>query len=104
MVHKYRAKPLTIEGIRFASTKEGNHYLVLKDRLRCGEISDLVLQPKFPIVVNGIKICTYIADFGYTEVATGDRVICDVKGVKTPVYRIKAKLVKALFGIDILEV
>lgn len=104
MAHKYRAKPIVIDGIRFASTKEGNHYMVLKDRIRCGEIIDLELQPEFPIMINGLKICVYKADFRYTEVATGEVVICDVKGVRTPVYRIKAKLVKALFDIDILEV
>jgi len=104
MVSKYRAKPITIDGIRFASTKEGNHYRVLKDRLRCGEISDLKLQPRFKLVVLGKKICTYVADFEYIEVATGELITCDVKGVRTREYIIKAKLVKALFGIDILEV
>lgn len=104
MANKYCAKAVTVDGIRFASKKEAAHYGALKIRLRLGEISDLRLQPKFPLAVNGVKICTYIADFEYTEVATGERIVCDVKGVKTPVYRIKAKLVKALFGIDIFEV
>jgi hypothetical protein len=30
--------------------------------------------------------------------------VADVKGVKTPVYQLKKKLVKALHGIDIVEV
>lgn len=60
-------------------------------------------QIKFPFVIGGIKICTYKLDFKVTY--TGNRVeYIDVKGVKTPVYRIKKKLMQALYGIDIKEV
>jgi len=67
-----------------------------------GEIINLELQPKFPIEVNGIKICTYIADFRYKE-RDGTEVVEDCKGFKTDVYRLKKKLVKAIYGIEILE-
>ena len=60
-------------------------------------ISALVLQPKFPIEVCWKKICTYIADFLYYE--NGNKVIEDVKGVKTSVYRIKKKLTEANYDI-----
>ena len=65
-------------------------------------ISDLVLQPKYPIEVCGKKICTYIADFMYNE--DGKQVVEDVKGVKTSVYRIKKKLTEAIYNITIKEV
>lgn len=64
----------------------------------------LELQPKYPLTVNGEKICTYIADFKYWDAQKNAEIVEDVKGVRTPVFRIKSKLVKALYGIDIVEV
>ncbi len=52
---------------------------------------------------NQQRIGFYKADFRYEVTATGERVIEDVKGVRTAVYRLKKKLVKALYGIEIIE-
>lgn len=97
---KYKAKPTVIDGIRFASKAEARRYETLKIELAAGIIKDLELQPKFPIVVNGVKICTYIADFKY--LLKNREIIEDVKGVKTSVFNIKQKLLKAVYGIDVL--
>jgi len=100
--HKYGAKSCLIDGIRFDSQAEGRRFSQLKLLLRAGTIEDLVLQPRFPFVVNGIKVCTYVADFGYRE--ADESVVEDVKGVKTDVYRIKRALMKAIYGIEIREI
>jgi hypothetical protein len=50
-----------------------------------------------------VKICSYRADFVYLETATGEQVIEDVKGMITPEYRIKAKLMAAQ-GLPVTEV
>lgn len=98
---KYRAKPTVVDGIRFASKKEASRYLELRLLEKAGEINQLELQPSFDLMVSGVKVGRYICDFEYKN---GDKwVYEDVKGVKTPVYRLKKKLVKALYGIDILE-
>jgi hypothetical protein len=61
----------------------------------------LELQPRYPLIVNGEKVGTYVGDFRYFE---GDVLILeDVKGILTPVYRLKRRLVKALYGLDIRE-
>ena len=101
-MNKYRAKKVVIDGIRFASLKEGRRYNELKLLVKAEEIFDLTLQPKYTIKHNNIKICTYRADFTYTDVR-GVETIEDVKGFKTPVYRLKKKMMKAFYGIDILE-
>lgn len=101
-MNKYRAIRTEVDGIMFASKKEALRYKELKFLLQEERISDLVLQPKFPIEVNGKKICTYIADFIYNE--DGIQVVEDVKGVKTSVYRIKKKLTEAIYNITIKEV
>jgi len=70
---------------------------------RAGEISNLELQPKFPITVNGTKVCTYIADFAYFT--PKEKIVEDVKGVLTPMYRLKKKLTEAVYrGVKITEV
>jgi len=101
---KYNAEPVTIDGIRFDSKAEGKRYTELKLLERAGEISGLELQPKFIITVNGFKICEYNADFRY--VRDGKIVVEDVKSepTKTPVYRLKKKLVYALHGVEITEI
>lgn len=67
-----------------------------------GLIKNLELQPKYSMDVCGIHICNYVADFRYRD-SNGKAITEDVKGVKTAVYRIKAKLLKALHDIDVLE-
>ena len=101
--HKYGAKPVVIDGIRFASQKEGRRYQELLLLQRSGEIRDLKLQPRIDICAPGYgKVCTYVADFFYT--AGGHPVYEDCKGFKTQIYRLKKKLVCAFVGIDIKEI
>ena len=100
---KYRAKRTEIDGYKFASKMEGRRYLELKLMQQQGEISNLSLQPRFRLEINGVKICDYIADFRYTPTDTDQEVIEDVKGAITPVYRVKRNLMKAIHGIEILE-
>lgn len=101
---KYRSKRTTVDGITFASKAEARRYGELKLLERAGKIQGLELQPRFDLVVMGRKVARYVADFAYTERATGKPVLEDVKGMKTPVYRLKAKLMQALYGITISEV
>lgn len=101
---KYGARPTFVDGIRFASMAEATHYAELKLLLRAGKIVDLVLQPRYPLTVNGIEVGTYIADFGYTITeprAAQSAVVVDVKGFDTPVSRLKRKIAEAIYGIHI---
>lgn len=100
---KYGAVPTTVDNVRFASKKEAVRYGDLKILERAGKITGLELQRKFAIEHNGHKICTYICDFDYFD-SDGKQIIEDVKGVKTAVYRIKKRLIKAFFDIDIQEI
>jgi hypothetical protein len=101
---KYRNVKTEVDGIKFDSQAEARRFTELRHRLDAGEIQHLTLQHKYPISVNGMKICTYIADFLYLDVKRGEHVVEDVKGVLTPMYRMKKKLMKAVHGIDIVEV
>ena len=48
--------------------------------------------------------CSYVADFVYTDKATGQTVVEDTKGVRTKEYIIKRKLMLHVHGIRIKEV
>lgn len=118
---------LPIDGILFDSRREAEYYDELKLREKAGEITDLQLQVKFSIDINGKHICNYFADFVYWEyesltapdpthyakvliIAPKEakkqkrKVVVDVKGMRTDVYRLKKKLVEAVYGIEITEV
>jgi len=104
-VNKYHNRKTVVDGIAFASKAEARRYLEVMMLQRGGAISQLELQPRFPMVVNNVKVCTYVADFSYNE--NGQHVVEDVKSeatCKLPVFRIKKKLMLALYGIDVQEV
>ncbi len=69
---------------------------------QAGEFCVIELQVPFKIVHNEVKICKYVADF-VTYDNNGVRTVIDCKGFKTPIYNLKKKLVKAFYGIDIVE-
>ena len=102
---KYRAKKTVVDGITFASKKEAKRYQELKLLQKAGKIKELELQPKFPMIINCAKICTYIADFRYYDNDIKDFIVEDVKGIRLPVYKIKKKLLLALYpGIIFKEI
>jgi hypothetical protein len=102
--NKYGAVKTTVYGITFESGHEANRYLILRDMLRAGEIKDLRRQVDYRIDINGEHICIYRADFVYVDTITGQEVVEDAKGVRTPVYRLKRKLMRAVLDIEIQEV
>lgn len=77
--------------------------MLLKARQRQGEIKDLVLQPRFPLMVDGVLVCTYISDFQFFDLDEGRLRLIDVKGVRTDLYRLKKKLMKAKYPELLLE-
>ena len=102
---KYGNRKVKMGDLTFDSAKEAKRWGELQFMVKAGEIKNLERQVRFPIVVNGVKVCTYIADHVYDEMA--GRVVEDVKSEftrKDPVYRLKNKLMKACHGIDIREV
>lgn len=100
---KYGNKRVIIDGIQFDSKKEADHYSKLKLLEKAGKITGLSLQVKYPFIHNEVKIASYIADFTWYD-EQGKFIVCDVKGFRTAIYRLKKKMMKAYYGFDILEV
>lgn len=100
MRNKYRAKAVRYNGIYFPSTGEYNRYIELKLALSCGQISDLVVHPRYPIVVNNQHVCFVELDFSYTK--DGQEIFEDFKGVYTSESRLRHKLFEAYYGATVL--
>lgn len=105
---KYKNKKTVVDGITFDSKKEAARYSELKLLERQGAIKDLALQVRIPLEVNHVRVCIYVCDFQYSIPARSVLgltrwVFEDCKGMRTPVYILKKKLVKAILGIEILE-
>jgi len=99
---KYLNKKCEYQGKKFDSIKEMRYFIYLKQLEEKGTIKDLKLQVKFPVVVNKKRVCSYIADFTYYD-EFGYHVV-DVKSPitsKNPVFRLKKKLVEALYNFEI---
>lgn len=104
---KYKAKRTEACGIMFDSAAEARHFVALSAMHQRGKIGPIELHPVFElapgVLVPGEKRkrppIRYVADFAY-DLPDGRRVVVDVKGVETPVFRLKRHLL-ALQGIAV---
>lgn len=98
---KYNNVKTTVDGFTFDSKREAARYSELRLLERAGRIKGLMLQQPFKVSLNSVHVFTYRADFVYFE--DGRRVVEDVKGFATPLYRLKKRIIKAIYNVDIRE-
>jgi len=99
---KYGNTKVTVDGITFDSKQEAARYGELQLQQMAGLITQLTVHAVLPIYYGTVLVCNYKCDFQYFR--AGARVVEDVKGFSTDVYKLKKKLVKAVYGIDITEI
>ena len=117
---KYGAKKTIVDGTVFDSKKEARRFLELKMLEKAGSITNLRRQVKFLLIpaqrdadIIGPKggrkpgrllerEVSYYADFCYE--VDGQTVVEDTKGVKTPEYILKRKMMLWIHGIRIKEI
>lgn len=94
--HKYFAKPTEVDGIRFDSKKEAKYYGELKLLQKSGEVVMFLRQVPFHLPGGVI----YRVDF---QEFHRDGVVrfVDVKGFETAEFKMKKKMVEALYPIEI---
>lgn len=91
--HKYSAVRTETDGIKFSSKKEAAYYGKLKLRKQSGEVIQFLMQVPFHLP-GGAK---YVVDF--LEFHEGGTVhAVDVKGMTTPMFILKRKLVEELYA------
>lgn len=124
---KYHNRQVTLlNGEKIDSLRELTRYNQLLVLERAGRITDLRRQVKYVLIPAQYQVsprvsartgralkdsrkllereCAYIADFVYFDCALGREVVEDAKGVRTPDYVIKRKLMLKEHGIRIQEV
>ena len=109
---KYGAQKTEYDGIVFDSKREAERWRELALLQRAGEITDLRRQVKFILVPAQVdengkiaeRAVSYVADFVYGDLRSGETVVEDAKGMHTREYIIKRKLMRYVHGIRIREV
>lgn len=94
--HKYQAKPMTLDGIRFDSKAEGRYYSSLKLRVKAGEVVFFLRQVPF-YLPGGVK---YVVDFQEFH-SDGTVHFVDVKGMETESFKAKKRMVENLYPLEI---
>lgn len=100
-MNKYGAKKVyTPDGV-FDSQKEYRRFRELKLCEIAGKITNLERQVAFELIPkqDGERAVYYIADFVYID--NGEKVVEDVKGYVTEVFKLKKKLMLWRYGIKI---
>lgn len=104
-MNKYHAKRTIIGSESFDSKLEArfySEYLLPFSKERDQDFK-IERQKKYDIIVNGKKICEYIADFVCT--AQGyPKLVYECKGMMLPDALMKLRLFEALYGIPIYVV
>lgn len=100
-LNKYRNIPTA----SYASKKEAKRAFELKLLERNGEITQLQEQPVFELLeaCRHERAVHYRADFSYRD-QNGVFVVEDVKGLITPMYKLKRKMFLHRYGFAITEV
>lgn len=101
---KYGNRKAERDGLLFDSQLEAERWGELCLMQQGGLICDLRRQVPYELIVENLLICTYRADFVYTECPSGRVVVEDAKGHATGEYRLKKRLLKALHSLDIVEI
>ncbi|TCV66302.1 DUF1064 domain-containing protein [Neorhizobium sp. S3-V5DH] len=100
--NKFGAKKTVVDGVTFDSKRESEVYSDLLNLHRAGEISGLVRQRAFNLIVEGQIIGRYTADFAFIDHREDGRFrVVDVKGVITRDFRRVQKIIKAIYNIDV---
>ena len=120
--NKYGNRKIAFDGQTFDSKKEMRHYTELLLLEKAGKITNLQRQVKFQLIPaqrepdtigpkGGHKPgkliereVSYVADFVYTDLQTGQTVVVDTKGFRTKDYMIKRKMMLYFHRIRIKEV
>lgn len=93
---KFNARKVRLDGYVFDYIDESHRYLELKMLQQLGKISSLEVHPKWPIEINGIRVCFVELDFKYLD-SHEDWRHEDVKGADTAMFRLKRRMLEAAY-------
>ena len=103
-MHKYRAKPTTVDGIKFPSKKEATRWQQLQFLEKAGEIRNLKRQVAIPLIGQTAPLKTatgramrLTVDFSYEDKRLGwATVLEDSKGMVTKDFAVRRAVAEAM--------
>lgn len=102
MRSKFNNRQVHADGLTFDSLAEHRRWCELKLLQQGGAIAGLTVHDRWPLYVKGVLVCHYESDFCYAE--NNKLVVEDVKGALTELYKLKKKMMRACWGIRIVEI
>lgn len=96
-------KPGTGEIIVFASLHEMKNHIALYEQEQQGLISNLKRQVWYDLKIGGFLITRYRSDHEYFDHTLGKKIVADSKGKRTELFIVKSRLMKLIYGIDVIE-
>ena len=96
--HKYNAKTVIVDGIKFPSMAEAEFYKLLKQQMKRGDISHFHRQVIFDL--NGVT-----AKVDFMVINPGGSIeYYDVKGVVTAAFKRNQKQIKEIYNYNVIPV
>jgi hypothetical protein len=94
--HKFKAKPVNDDGNKFQSTIEWKYFKHLQLMQKSGEVLFFLRQVPF-YLPGGTK---YVVDY---QIFTSDGRVrfVDVKGMSTPLFETKKRIVESIYPVEI---
>ena len=86
----------TFNGRTFDSQAECRYAAMLEQRKRVGDIRQYWCQQEIPLTINGVRVAKMVCDFKLLH-QDDSLEYCEVKGFETAVYRLKLKILRALY-------
>lgn len=94
---KYNSVQTTVDNIKFASKAEAYCYMKLKGLQESKKIKFFLRQVPFHLPGNVKYLCDFVV-FDERGVQ-----FVDIKGVETPLFKLKKKQVEALYNVEIQD-
>jgi len=97
--NKFNASSIFYDGNKYDSKAEAAYAKDLDLLIKAKEVKKWERQIKISIDINGYHICNYFVDFRVWK-SDGQIELVEVKGMETEVWRLKRKLLEAVYLPD----
>jgi len=99
--HKFNAKATILDGIKFSSKKEAKYYEKLKALKEEGKILFFLRQSPLHLPGNIRYVIDFIEFWASKDGDQGEVVFTEVKGMMTPMAKMKITQAESVYGISI---
>lgn len=94
---------ISIDGYKFKNEIEYRRYRGILEFVKEGRLKNLTVYPEYHLIVNDIKVDTFIPTFSFYDPVKGKARVIQVisSAVSNPLLELRIKLFEALFPIQV---